>query len=41
MRKPEAIHPISDLRILMRPFTKCGDISIAIRVYMGVLLGRR
>jgi hypothetical protein len=41
MRNPEAIHPISGLRILMRPLTKCGGISIAIRVYVGVLLGRR
>ena len=29
------------LRTLKKPLTKCGGISIAIRLFMGVLLGGR
>ena len=37
----EAMHPISGLKTLKRPLTKCGGISITIRLFMGVLLGGR
>jgi hypothetical protein len=33
------MHPISGLKTLKRPLTKCGGISITIRLYMGELLG--
>jgi anion-transporting ArsA/GET3 family ATPase len=37
----EAMHPISGLQTLKRPLTKCGGISITIRLFMGALLGGR
>jgi hypothetical protein len=35
------MHPISGLKALKRPMTKCGGISITIRLVMGALLGGR
>jgi hypothetical protein len=40
-KEVEAMHPISGLKTLKRPLTKCGGISIAIRLFMGALLGGR
>jgi hypothetical protein len=37
----EAMHPISGLKTLKRPLTKCGGISITIKLFMGALLGGR
>jgi hypothetical protein len=41
IRKLEAMHSISDLKTLKRPLTKCGGISITIRLFMDALLGQR
>ena len=35
IRKLEAMYPISGLKALKRPLTKCGVISITIRLFMG------
>ena len=40
-KEVEAMHPISGLKTLKRPLTKCGGISITIRLFMGALLGGR